>query len=48
MHLKQPGEHVECVNSRRAVCIRQHLVDMATPSVLLVVIGNRLECCQDS
>lgn len=39
---------MERVNSRGPICIRQHLVDMATPSILLIVIGNRLECSQDS
>lgn len=46
--LKQSGKHVEGVNSRGTVCIRQHLVDMATPRVLFIVIGDGLECCQDS
>lgn len=48
IYLKESGEHVERVNSRGTICIRQHLVDMATPSIFLIVIGNRLECCQDS
>lgn len=47
-HLKESGEHVEGVYSRGTVRIRQHLVDMATPRVLLVVIGDGLERCQDS
>lgn len=47
IYLKEPGEHVERVNSRGAICIWQHLVDMATPSIFLIVIGNGLECCQD-
>lgn len=38
---------MEGVNSRGAVSVRQHLVDMATPGVLLIVIGNGLERCQD-
>lgn len=47
LYLEEPGEHVEGVNSRGAVGVRQHLVDMATPGVLLVVVGDGLECCQD-
>lgn len=48
IYLKESGEHMERVNSRGTICIRQHLVDMATPSIFLIVIGNGLECCQDS
>lgn len=48
IYLKESWEHVERVNSRGTICIWQHLVHMATPSIFLIVIGNRLERCQDS
>ncbi len=39
---------MEGVNSRRPIRVRQHLVDMATPGILLIIIGYGLECCQNS
>lgn len=39
---------MEGVNSTRPIRVRQHLVDMATPCVLLIIIGYGLECCQNS
>ncbi len=39
---------MEGVNSTRPIRVRQHLVDMATPGVLLIIIGYGLECCQNS
>jgi len=39
---------MEGIHSTRPIRVRQHLVDMATPGVLLVIIGYGLECCQNS
>lgn len=39
---------MEGIHRTRPIRVRQHLVDMATPGVLLVVIGYGLECCQNS
>ncbi len=47
-YLEESWEHMEGVNSRRPIRVRQHLVDMATPGILLIIIGYGLECCQNS
>lgn len=47
-YLEESWKHVEGVHSTRPIRVWQHLVDMATPGVLLVVIGYGLECCQNS
>ena len=46
-HLEESREHVECVNGRGTVRVGQHLVDVATPGILLIVIGDGLEGGQD-
>ena len=47
MYLEESGEHVEGVHGRGAVRVRQHLVDMATPRLLLALVGDRLEGGED-
>lgn len=44
--LKQPWEDMKCIDSTRSICIWQHLIDVAAPGLLLIIICHWLESCQ--